>query len=122
MLQKYRYMDSLDPERSAGVWGYVDIKPPDRKDPRWPRMQVENRCYQSNVFRKLHIELAHRQDGLQVCISSAMLQLVDLGRRGGGGVGRLAAVIPDFISGLHKLGCGNRQVGQDILVVGNPSC
>ena len=60
-------MDSLDPERSAGVWGYVDIKPPERKDPRWPRMQLENRCYQSTVFRKLQLELAHRQDGLQVC-------------------------------------------------------
>lgn len=60
-------MDSLDPERTAGVWGYVDIKPPERKDPRWPRMQLENRCYQSTVFRKLHLELAHRQDGLQVC-------------------------------------------------------
>lgn len=82
MLQKYRYMDSLDPERSAGVWGYVDITPPDRKDPRWPRMQVENRCYQSNVFRKLHIELAHRQDGLQVCITSTMLQVLDWAKEG----------------------------------------
>ena len=68
-LQKYKYLDSLDPERFAGVWGYVDIKPPDRDDPRWPRMQVENRCYQSNVFRKLHLELAHRQDGLQVSVT-----------------------------------------------------
>ncbi|KAL3149332.1 hypothetical protein ABBQ32_002138 [Trebouxia sp. C0010 RCD-2024] len=66
MDRKYKYMDSLDPERTAGVWGYVDIKPPERKDPRWPRMQLENRCYQSTVFRKLHLELAHRQDGLQV--------------------------------------------------------
>lgn len=66
MDRKYRYLDSVDPERTAGVWGYVDIKPPERGDSRWPRMQIENRCYQSDVFRKLHIELAHRQDGLQV--------------------------------------------------------
>jgi hypothetical protein len=28
--------------------------------------QVENRAYQSRAFRKLHIEVAARQDGLQV--------------------------------------------------------
>lgn len=77
LLQKYRYLDSVDPERTAGVWGYVDIKPPERGDSRWPRMQIENRCYQSDVFRKLHIELAHRQDGLQVCAHS-ILQLLKL--------------------------------------------
>ena len=89
MLQKYKYMDSLDPERSAGVWGYVDIKPPERKDPRWPRMQVENRCYQSTVFRKLHIELAHRQDGLQVRLTATMLQFVDRQKLGVGEEGGL---------------------------------
>ncbi|KAL0055047.1 hypothetical protein WJX82_006256 [Trebouxia sp. C0006] len=66
MDKKYKYLDSLDPERTAGMWGYTDIQPPEKGDPRWPRMQIENRCYQSSVFRKLHIELAHRQDGLQV--------------------------------------------------------
>ena len=65
-MQKYKYLDSLDPERTAGMWGYSDIKSPEKGDPRWPRMQIENRCYQSTVFRKLHLELAHRQDGLQV--------------------------------------------------------
>ena len=71
-MQKYKYLDSLDPERTAGMWGYTDIKPPEKGDPRWPRMQIENRCYQSSVFRKLHIELAHRQDGLQVRECTAM--------------------------------------------------
>lgn len=66
MDKKYKYLDSLDPERTAGMWGYSDIKSPEKGDPRWPRMQIENRCYQSTVFRKLHLELAHRQDGLQV--------------------------------------------------------
>jgi hypothetical protein len=27
---------------------------------------IENRVYSSRVFRKLHLELARRQDGLQV--------------------------------------------------------
>jgi phycocyanobilin:ferredoxin oxidoreductase len=27
---------------------------------------IENRCYSSRVFRKLHLEVARRQDGLQV--------------------------------------------------------
>lgn len=33
---------------------------------RYPRLLLENRCYCSRVFRKLHIEAAWRQDGLQV--------------------------------------------------------
>ncbi len=76
-MQKYKYLDSLDPERTAGMWGYTDIQPPEKGDPRWPRMQIENRCYQSRVFRKLHIELAHRQDGLQVTTYSHVI-LLDL--------------------------------------------
>jgi hypothetical protein len=32
----------------------------------YPRLMIENRIYSSRVFRKLHLELAHRQDGLQV--------------------------------------------------------
>ena len=59
-------MDSLDPDRSAGMWGYADLPSPPKGHPKYPRMQIENRCYRSRVFRKLHIELAHRQDGLQV--------------------------------------------------------
>ncbi len=30
------------------------------------RAQIENRVYSSRVFRKLHLEVAVRQDGLQV--------------------------------------------------------
>jgi hypothetical protein len=32
----------------------------------YPRLMIENRVYSSRVFRKLHLEVAHRQDGLQV--------------------------------------------------------
>lgn len=31
-------------------------------------VQVENRVYQSRAFRKLHLEVAVRQDGLQVLL------------------------------------------------------
>lgn len=48
------------------MWGYADLPSPPKGHPKYPRMQIENRCYRSRVFRKLHIELAHRQDGLQV--------------------------------------------------------
>lgn len=78
------------------------LRPPARGDPGWPRLQIENRAYQSRrgagaptwsgwrrgadlsdaakccspstaahlplcrAFRKLHLEVAVRQDGLQV--------------------------------------------------------
>lgn len=32
----------------------------------YPRLLIENRIYCSRVFRKLHVEVAVRQDGLQV--------------------------------------------------------
>lgn len=32
----------------------------------YPRLLIENRVYSSRVFRKLHLEVAYRQDGLQV--------------------------------------------------------
>lgn len=34
--------------------------------PRYPRLLLENRIYSSRVFRKLHLEVGLRQDGLQV--------------------------------------------------------
>ena len=34
----------------------------------YPRLLLENRVYCSRVFRKLHLEVGHRQDGLQVCV------------------------------------------------------
>jgi phycocyanobilin:ferredoxin oxidoreductase len=39
---------------------------PKRGDFEYPRLQIENRTYKSRVFRKIHLELAVRQDGLQV--------------------------------------------------------
>jgi phycocyanobilin:ferredoxin oxidoreductase len=33
---------------------------------RYPRFTIENRVYHSAVFRKIHMELAVRQDGMQI--------------------------------------------------------
>jgi hypothetical protein len=33
-------------------------------------MQLENRCYESRVFRRMHMELVHRQDSIQVLLSA----------------------------------------------------
>ena len=45
---------------------YVEVHDPKKGEEGWPRLLLENRCYQSDVFRKLHLELAVRQDGLEV--------------------------------------------------------
>ena len=62
---RYRYMDSLDPGGSKELVHQLP-DPVDKEDPVWPRLQVENRAYSSHAFRKLHLEVAVRQDGLQV--------------------------------------------------------
>jgi phycocyanobilin:ferredoxin oxidoreductase len=62
---QYRYMDSLDPGNSKELPHQLP-DPVDKEDPAYPRLQVENRAYSSYAFRKLHLEVAVRQDGLQV--------------------------------------------------------
>lgn len=57
-------MDTADPKRKHSM-GY-NLPDPNKGDPTWPRMQIENRVYESYCFRKLHIEVAVQQDGLQV--------------------------------------------------------
>jgi hypothetical protein len=47
-------------------FSYVDIADPSKGEEGYPRLLVENRVYSSRVFRKLHLEVAWRQDGLQV--------------------------------------------------------
>lgn len=66
LMQDYLYLDSLDPKKKHKDWSYLNIQPPERGEEGWPRLQIENRCYQSEEFRKLHLEVAHRQDGLEV--------------------------------------------------------
>lgn len=62
---RFKYLDSLDPSGSNPLV-YERSDPPTREDPRWPRLQIENRAYNSYAFRKMHLEVAVRQDGLQV--------------------------------------------------------
>ena len=62
--QRYRYMDSLDPGGSQPL--SHQFPDPEKGDARHPRLQVENRAYRSHAFRKLHLEVGVRQDGLQV--------------------------------------------------------
>ena len=62
--QRYKYMDSLDPGGSRSL--SYQLPDPDKDDAAWPRLQVENRAYRSFAFRKLHLEVAVRQDGLRV--------------------------------------------------------
>jgi phycocyanobilin:ferredoxin oxidoreductase len=57
-------MDSLDPGNSKEL--PHQLPDPVKEDPAWPRLQIENRAYSSYAFRKLHMEVAVRQDGLQV--------------------------------------------------------
>jgi len=62
--QRYVYVDTLDPtgERQMGH----NMEDPPVGSNAYPRMQIENRVYESFCFRKLHLEVAVKQDGLQV--------------------------------------------------------
>lgn len=56
----------MDQSNTCGAWSYLDLANPAKGQEGYPRLLIENRAYCSRVFRKLHIELAHRQDGMQV--------------------------------------------------------
>ena len=59
------YVDSMDPKREWDGWSFADIADPAKGEEGYPRLHLENRVYCSRVFRKLHLEVALRQDGLQ---------------------------------------------------------
>jgi len=63
---KYEICDSEDPARELEGWSYGDVPFPEKGAEGYPRLLIENRVYCSRVFRKLHVEVACRQDGLQV--------------------------------------------------------
>lgn len=66
---EFEYWDTLDPtgERDRCDPGFATSTPdPERGKPGYPRLQIENRVYTTRVFRKIHMEIAVRQDGLQV--------------------------------------------------------
>uniref|UniRef100_A0A383VNQ6 Phycocyanobilin:ferredoxin oxidoreductase n=1 Tax=Tetradesmus obliquus TaxID=3088 RepID=A0A383VNQ6_TETOB len=64
--QGWDFIDSLDPKREWEGFSYVDMPDPLKGQEGYPRLLIENRVYSSRVFRKLHLEVAQRQDGLQV--------------------------------------------------------
>lgn len=75
MPQDLKYCDTADPEH-LNPMSFRDEPWPSRGQPGYPRMQLENRCYESRVFRRLHMELVHRQDSIQVlhCVMYPRLQ------------------------------------------------
>ena len=70
LAQEFRYSDTRfygmsDQERLEAM---RTAELPERNAPGWPALRLENRAYSSRVFRKLHMELGVRQDGLQVAV------------------------------------------------------
>ncbi|GFR52683.1 hypothetical protein Agub_g15309 [Astrephomene gubernaculifera] len=59
-------VDSEDPQRQLDGFSYADIPDPAEGAEGYPRLHMENRVYCSRAFRKLHVEVAVRQDGMQV--------------------------------------------------------
>jgi phycocyanobilin:ferredoxin oxidoreductase len=65
----FEYWDTLDQNGTKDAldpFFATDVSYPLIGEQGYPRFQVENRLYKSRVFRKIHIELAARQDGLQI--------------------------------------------------------
>eukprot|EP00798_Chlamydomonas_sp_ICE-L_P016547 gene16547-22776_t len=60
------FCDNMDPKRELKGFAYADVPNPEKGEEGYPRLLLENRVYCSRVFRKLHIEVVWRQDGLQV--------------------------------------------------------
>jgi len=83
-LQEFCYCDTqykgkTEMERLRAM---RDTPLPQRGEADWPSLRLENRVYRSRVFRKLHLELAFRQDGLQVRSREAAARLVPRRRQG----------------------------------------
>jgi phycocyanobilin:ferredoxin oxidoreductase len=60
---RWKLLDSGAPNEPGLAWGRADPAPGEEG---YPRLVIENRAYQTRIFRSLHLEIAVRQDGLQV--------------------------------------------------------
>lgn len=60
------FCDNMDPDNELDGFSDGDIPDPEKGEEGYPRLFIENRLYCSRVFRKMHLEVACRQDGLQV--------------------------------------------------------
>eukprot|EP01025_Chloroclados_australasicus_P058676 TRINITY_DN7392_c0_g1_i3.p1 TRINITY_DN7392_c0_g1~~TRINITY_DN7392_c0_g1_i3.p1 ORF type:complete len:313 (-),score=11.76 TRINITY_DN7392_c0_g1_i3:577-1515(-) len=63
---KWQIMDSMDPGLSSCGKTVDEISSPNKGDKQFPRMLIENRFYYSSTFRKIHIEVAYRQDSIWI--------------------------------------------------------
>jgi phycocyanobilin:ferredoxin oxidoreductase len=61
---RFLYLDSLNTD-SSRQFSFLEPDPP-KDDPAWPRFEAEIWAYAADAFRKLHLEVAVRQDGLQI--------------------------------------------------------
>jgi hypothetical protein len=61
---RWALLDSCDPHRQGEM--VYSVPDPTRGHPMYPRLVIENRMYETDAFRSLHIEVAVRQDGFQV--------------------------------------------------------
>jgi phycocyanobilin:ferredoxin oxidoreductase len=60
---RWKLLDSSAPNEPGLAWGCADPAPGQEG---YPRLVIENRAYQTRAFRSMHLEIAVRQDGLQV--------------------------------------------------------
>ena len=72
---RWRVVDSVNLMRAAGLAGGLEARhDPGKGEEGWPRLVLENRGYQSAVFRRIHLELAWSQNGINVrCCSFCLL-------------------------------------------------
>ncbi len=102
-MQDLKFADSLDPERRIGGLSHLDLPDPPQGERAagWPRLLIENRAYATRAFRKLHLELAARQDGLQVlhCVLYPRLDwdlpILSIDLVGSAGSGNVSLAIAD---------------------------
>lgn len=64
-----RFADSIDMNKDYPS-SWAELMDPTKDEPGYPRLMLENRAYQTRVFRKVHLEVGIRQDNIQVSLRS----------------------------------------------------
>ena len=57
---RFKLIDSLAFNTKEPPWNFERKVEFDKKHEKYPRMVIENRCYFSRAFRKIHIEVVYR--------------------------------------------------------------
>lgn len=65
--QDMRFADSIDMNKDYPS-SWAELMDPTKDEPGYPRLMLENRAYQTRVFRKVHLEVGIRQDNIQVSL------------------------------------------------------